>query len=101
MQVYKIFRIDEWRALQRSGQFEGSHDDRASGFIHLSTAEQLTRTAQRHFAGQGPLVLAQIAAQTLPELVWEARSSGRYPHLYRALRIDDIATHSPYEVPCP
>jgi hypothetical protein len=41
--AYKVFTGDEWAALS-AGAFEGSPTDKADGFIHLSTAEQLTET---------------------------------------------------------
>lgn len=89
--MFKIFRADEWAAFQASGVFEGSADDRRDGFIHLSTAEQVPGTLERHFAGQTGLVLAELSLDEDPTLKWEASRGGAlFPHLYRPLRAADL-----------
>src|SRR5450631_3792708 len=49
--AYKVLTADEWAALN-AGAFQGAQIDIADGFIHLSTASQLTETVDRHFSGQ-------------------------------------------------
>jgi len=49
--AYKVLTADEWAALS-AGPFHGAPIDQADGFIHLSTASQLTETVDRHFGGQ-------------------------------------------------
>ena len=49
--AYKVLTADEWAALN-AGSFEGAPIDKADGFIHLSTASQLTETVDRHFSAR-------------------------------------------------
>lgn len=97
MLVYKIFRAGEWAQLDRDGATAGAPVDLAEGFIHLSTADQLAATAAKHFHAEDGLTLAAIAADTLgPDLKWEpSRGGALFPHLYRALRRDDVAWTAP------
>ena len=97
MLVYKIFRPGEWAQLERDGRTDGAPVDVADGFIHFSTAAQLAATAARHFHAEDALILAAVEADTLgPALAWEpSRGGALFPHLYRALRIDDIAWSAP------
>jgi uncharacterized protein (DUF952 family) len=62
--------------------------DRADGYIHLSTREQVEETARRHFAGQTDLVLVAIDAAALGDtLRYEpSRGGALFPHLYSPLR---------------
>ncbi len=90
--VFKVFRAAEWAAFAASGVFAGSADDRRDGFIHLSTREQLAGTLARHFSGETGLVVAELRIEADPALRWEvSRGGARFPHLYRALAISDIA----------
>lgn len=93
MLIYKIFRRAEWEALDAAGETAGAPVDLADGFIHFSTAGQARETAAKHFAGQDDLVLAAVEADALGEaLKWEpSRGGALFPHLYRALRRDEIA----------
>lgn len=92
MLVYKIFRRSEWDQFMARGDSLGAPVDLADGYIHLSTAAQVTGTAARHFAGEGDLVLLALDADALgAALRWEPSRGGQlFPHLYRALRIDDV-----------
>ncbi|HDR27664.1 DUF952 domain-containing protein [Rhodovulum sp.] len=92
MLIYKIFRRAEWDAFRAAGLTAGAPVDLADGFIHLSTAEQVTGTAEKHFAGESDLVLVAVAADRLGEaLRWEASRGGAlFPHLYRALSVADV-----------
>jgi Protein of unknown function (DUF952) len=51
MVVYKILLPNEWDAFDAAGQFVGSTFDRDSGFIHLSSRDQVAETARRAFSG--------------------------------------------------
>ena len=92
MLIYKIFRRPEWDYLVANGQTDGAPIDLADGYIHLSTAAQVTETAARHFATQSDLVLVALAAATLGEdLRWEpSRGGALFPHLYRPMRAADV-----------
>ena len=75
-----------------AGAFPGAPVDLADGFIHFSTAEQVTETAARHFAGQDDLVLVAVDAAALgPALRNEpSRGGALFPHLYGALPLDAV-----------
>lgn len=97
MQIFKIFRADEWARLQAEGQTLGAPVDLADGFVHFSTADQAVETAARHFAGAQGLVLLAVDAGALgPALKWEAsRGGARFPHLYAPLLLADVLWHRP------
>jgi uncharacterized protein (DUF952 family) len=92
MLVYKIFRRPEWDALRADGTTTGAPVDLRDGFIHLSTAAQVTETAARHFTGESDLVLVAVDAGALGEaLRWEpSRGGALFPHLYRVMRLSDV-----------
>lgn len=92
MLVFKIFRRPEWDVLRRSGHTAGAPVDLADGYIHLSTSEQVTETAAKHFAGESDLVLVAVSTDRLGSaLKWEASRGGAlFPHLYRDLTLDDV-----------
>lgn len=100
MLILKIFRDDEWQALRRDGQTHGAPVDLADGYIHFSTPEQASETAARHFAGQDGLMLVGVKTDRLgDDLRWEASRGGAlFPHLYRPLRLDDVAWAQPLEL---
>lgn len=86
--IYKITPTSEWLAAERAGIYRGAPADLRDGFIHFSTAEQVTETAAKHFAGQADLQLVAVDADALgAALKWEpSRGGALFPHLYAALR---------------
>jgi uncharacterized protein (DUF952 family) len=92
MLIYKIFRRPEWNALRDTGTTLGAPIDLADGYIHISTAAQVTETAAKHFATESDLVLVALNANALgPALKWEpSRGGALFPHLYRALTMADV-----------
>ena len=97
MHIYKIFRAAEWQALVTAGETAGAPVDLADGYIHFSTAAQAAETAAKHFAGADGLVLAAVDADALGDAQrWEpSRGGALFPHLYRPLRLADVAWHAP------
>ena len=97
MLIYKIFRATEWATLQAQGETPGAPIDLADGFVHFSTAEQVTETAAKHFAGQDDLMLLALEGDQMgAALKWEiSRGGARFPHLYRALRLDEVLWATP------
>ncbi len=90
MLVYKILRPAEWRDLQAAGTTAGSPDDRADGFVHLSTAAQVAGTLARRFAAERGLLLLAVDAEAA-EIRWEpSRGGALFPHLYRPLALADV-----------
>lgn len=100
MLIYKIFRADEWTALQTAGETAGAPVDLADGFVHFSTADQAVETAKKWFAGtQGLVLLACNTDGMADDLKWEpSRGGALFPHLYRALRLDDVVWSKPLPV---
>ena len=97
MLIFKILAAEEWAALEADGATDGAPVDLADGFIHFSTAEQAAETAAKHFAGRDGLVLAAVEADALGDaLRWEpSRGGALFPHLYRALRRDEVVWARP------
>jgi uncharacterized protein (DUF952 family) len=96
--AYKVFTADEWAAFN-AGAFEGSPIDKADGFIHLSTASQLTETVDRHFAGQIGLVIAAVDLAALGDGVrWEPSRNGQlFPHVYGRPTLQSVIASCPLE----
>ncbi len=92
MLIYKIFRRPEWDDLVATGETLGAPVDRADGFIHFSTSQQVMETAAKHFAGEGDLVLVACDSDALGDaLKWEpSRGGALFPHLYRPMRRADV-----------
>ena len=92
MLIYKIFRAEEWAAMQTQGRTAGAPVDVADGFVHLSTAAQLPVTLAKHFAAETDLILLACESDALGEaLHWEpSRGGDLFPHLYRPLSMDDL-----------
>ncbi len=97
MLIYKIFRAEEWAALQAQGETRGAPIDVADGFVHFSTAEQAAETAAKHFAGVENLTLVACDAQKMgDDLKWEvSRGGALFPHLYRNMRMADVVWVKP------
>ena len=87
----------EWAVLTNSGVTKGAPIDLADGFVHFSTAAQVAETAAKHFAQEDDLMLLALEADLLgPDLKWEpSRGGALFPHLYRALYLDDIVWSKP------
>jgi uncharacterized protein (DUF952 family) len=93
MLIYKVFRADEWAELQATGQTLGAPVDRADGFVHFSTEEQLAGTLERHFAGETGLVIVAVDAEAAGEAIrWERSRGELFPHLYRPLAMGDVVS---------
>jgi uncharacterized protein (DUF952 family) len=96
--AYKVLTADQMHALE-ADTFVGAPVDLADGFIHLSTAAQLTETVDKHFAGQNDLWIAAIDLDALGGAVkWEASRGGDlFPHIYGAMPLEVVVAYSPLE----
>lgn len=85
--AYKILTAGQWAHFRRHGVFHGAPVDLDDGYIHLSTADQLQGTLDKHFAGQSDLVIAEVDLAALGESVkWEvSRGGALFPHIYGPL----------------
>ena len=83
MIVYKIFLEDDFKSLKKYGVSAGSKLDQKDGFIHLSTANQLEKTLQVHFASVSTVCLLKLKINSMKKLKWEtSRNKELFPHLY-------------------
>lgn len=85
--AYKILTAMQWEQFQDDGMFLGAPVDLADGYIHLSTADQLQATLEKHFAGASGLVIAEVDLAALGDMVkWEvSRGGALFPHVYGVL----------------
>ncbi len=96
--AFKVLTEAEMKALE-AGTFAGAPVDVADGYIHLSTAAQLTETVDKHFAGQSDLWVAEVDLAVLGDAVrWaESRGGQLFPHIYGPLTLDAVVAYSPLE----
>ncbi len=88
--IYKILREPEWQAANTEPLYRGSADDIKSGFIHFSTAEQLSASIKKHFQKEKTLYITAFMASDFPPdiLKWEkARNGSLFPHVYGPINI--------------
>jgi uncharacterized protein (DUF952 family) len=97
--AYKVLTADQMGALEHDGRFAGAPVDLADGYIHLSTAAQLTETVDKHFAGQGGLyVVAVDLAAHGDKVKWEESRGGQlFPHLYDEMLLETVVAYGPLE----
>ena len=88
----KILSADQWAQFSADGVFHGAPVDLADGYIHLSTAAQVSETLTKHFAGQSGLVIATVNLELLGETVkWEvSRGGALFPHIYGPLPMSAV-----------
>lgn len=99
--VYKIATEAAFAPARETARFLGMPIDTKDGYIHFSTADQLSETLRLHFAGQDGLVLLAVRSADLgDELVWEPSRGGvLFPHLYGGpLSTRAIAWEAPISV---
>ncbi len=80
---------DAWKAAAARGRYEAQSliDE---GFIHCSTVQQVTATANRFYAGREDLVLLSIDPDRLSaEVVFENTMGGEelFPHVYGPIEL--------------
>lgn len=98
--AYKVLTAEQMTTLEQDESFAGAPVDLADGYIHLSTAEQLTETVDKHFAGQSDLHVAAVDLGSLGAgLKWEASRGGQlFPHLYGGpLLLETVIAYGPLE----
>jgi len=97
--AYKVLTADQMAALERDGTFAGAPVDLEDGYIHLSTADQLAETIEKHFAGRDDLhIVAVDLAAYENKLRWEPSRGGQlFPHLYAPLLLETAVAYSPLD----
>lgn len=98
--AYKVLTAEQMATLETEESFAGAPIDLADGYIHLSTAEQLTETVDKHFAGQSDLHVAAVDLGSFGTgLKWEESRGGQlFPHLYGGpLLLETVIAYGPLE----
>lgn len=97
--AYKVLTAEQMAALEQDGRFGGAAIDVADGYIHLSTAAQLTETVDKHFAAQSDLHIAAVdLAAHGDEVKWEESRGGQlFPHLYGEMLLETVVAYGPLE----
>lgn len=90
--AFKVLTADQWAQFEADGDFFGAPVDLADGYIHLSTADQLQGTLDKHFQRQAGLMIAEVDLTALAGLIrWElSRGGALFPHIYGALPMTAI-----------
>lgn len=93
--AFKIFTADQWAQFVSDGVFHGAPVDMADGYIHLSAADQLQGTLDKHFAGQVGLVIAEIDLAVVSDMLKleVSRGGALFPHVYGVLTMEAIVGH--------
>ena len=96
--AYKVLTGPQMADLE-AGSFAGAPIDIQDGYIHLSTAAQLTETVDKHFADEPGLWVAAVDLEALGDAIrWEvSRGGAEFPHLYGALTLETVVAYSPLE----
>jgi len=94
--VYKVMTAPQLAQFMADGLFHGAPVDLADGYIHLSTADQLTETVDKHFAGQHGLHVVAVDLARLGAAVrWEPSRGGQlFPHVYAALPLSAVTAQA-------
>jgi uncharacterized protein (DUF952 family) len=95
--AYKVLTGPQMAQLLADGVFHGAPVDLADGFIHLSAADQVTGTVDKHFAGQEGLHVVAVDLPALGGAVkWEvSRGGALFPHVYGDLPLTACTAHLP------
>lgn len=94
--AWKVLTSAQMEELLERQLLHGAPVDLADGYIHLSTADQLPGTLDKHFAGQDGLFLAAVDLALLGDTVkWEeSRGGALFPHIYGPLPLAAVPVHA-------
>ena len=90
--IFHIATPAAWSTAELVGEID-TPSLLTQGFVHCSTEAQLPATIERHFVGHDELVLLRLHGDAIAaDLRWEEGAPGEdFPHVYRALRLEDVA----------
>lgn len=96
--VYRLVTAEELEKARAEGHYDGSALDAETGYMHLSSAAQVGKTAARFFAGQDGVHVLEYTVRRLEQMGgtirWEMNDGERFPHLYDSnLRLDVAKIH--------
>jgi uncharacterized protein (DUF952 family) len=90
--IYHIVTLSEWEMQKHQVLY--SHPSLAiEGFIHCSTAEQLTATINRYYTNEEKVMVLHIdTTKVLVEIKYEVAPSVNqlFPHIYGELNLDAV-----------
>ena len=91
MTIYHLAHVRDWDAALETGEYVVSTRGAMLadvGYIHASSAEQLTGVAEEFYADDPePLVVLSIDEASVPDLRFEDIGGGRlFPHIYGPIR---------------
>jgi uncharacterized protein (DUF952 family) len=93
--LFHILPREVWYGLDKATTYRPP-SLASEGFIHLSTADQLLRTAARHFAGRTDLVVIAIDPAKLEAPLRYAHAHGEaFPHLHGPLPMRAVTAVEP------
>ena len=85
--VYRVFRKKELEEFRKNKSFHGNELDFNSGFIHLSTDEQINETINKYFKKEQIYVVKFKTSDLEDSLKWEkSRNEEIFPHYYGTLK---------------
>ena len=85
--VYRVFRKKELEEFREKKLFCGNEFDINSGFIHLSTDQQIEETINKYFKKEQVFIVKFKVSDLEDSLRWErSRNEGIFPHYYGTLK---------------
>ena len=84
--VYRVFRKEELEKFRKSKLFRGNELDISSGFVHLSTEQQIKETINKYFKTEKTYIVKFKISDLQNALRWEkSRNDEIFPHYYGTL----------------
>ena len=84
--VYRVFRKEELEKFRKSKLFRGNELDISSGFVHLSTKQQIKETINKYFKTEQTYIAKFKTSDLEDSLRWEkSRNDEIFPHYYGTL----------------
>jgi uncharacterized protein (DUF952 family) len=99
--IYHIATVSDWAQAQRDGEYTTSTRGvtlAEQGFIHASTAEQVTPVANLFYRGLTDLLVLAIDTDRVGPQVRYERVPGwdaPFPHIYGPLNVDAVVDTRP------
>ena len=85
--VYRVFRKKELKEFRIKNLFRGDELDIDSGFIHLSTNQQIKETINKYFKKEDVYIVKFKVSDLEDSLRWEkSRNDEFFPHYYGTLK---------------
>ncbi|HVP83254.1 MAG TPA: DUF952 domain-containing protein [Rhizomicrobium sp.] len=90
--IFKICLMADWKKPEHIHEYQGSPKDRADGFLHFSTEEQLPGTLVKYYGDADEVLLVAVNPAALgPALKYEPSRDGKlFPHLYAPLSYEHV-----------